>query len=87
MVQVSLKDNESFEGLYRRFNKKYRQSNLAPHVKSKNYHEKPKTKRLQKRSALVGKKIRETKEHLQKTGQYEKYVDHRGRLKLKVNVK
>lgn len=87
MVQASLKDNESFESLYRRFTKKYRQSNLAPQVKSKSHYEKPNTKRLVKRSALVGKKIRETKDHLQKTGQYEKYVDHRGRLKIKVHVK
>ena len=80
MVNVSIKDKESFEGMYRRFTKKYRESKLAPSVKSRIFYTKEKTKRLQKNAALIGNKIRETKDHLQKTGQYEKNVDFRGRL-------
>jgi len=87
MVNVSQKDNESFESMYRRFTKKYRESQLAPIVKSKIFHAKPKTKRLQKNSALIGQKIRKTKDYLQKTGQYEKNVDFRGRLKKKVKLR
>ncbi len=87
MVNVSMKDKESFEGMYRRFTKKYRESKLAPAVKSRIFHTKSKTKRLQKNAALVGNKIRDTKDHLQKTGQYEKNVDFRGRLKKKIKLR
>lgn len=87
MIQVTLKDKESFESLYRRFSKKYRQSNLASQVKSKAYYNKMANKRLKKRAALVGKKLRDTKEYLRKTGQLEKNQDSRGRLKIKIKVR
>lgn len=87
MVNVTLKDKESFESLFRRFQKKYRETNLVSQVKDKAFHQKQPTKRLKKRSALVGKQIRETKDYLRKTGQLEKNQDHRGRLKLKVKLK
>jgi len=87
VVSVQLKDKESFESLYRRFSKRYRQSNLASEVKDKAYYTKKANKRLKKRAALVGKKIRETKEYLRKTGQLEKNQDYRGRLKIKVKIK
>ena len=87
MIQVTLKDRESFESLHRRFSKKYRQSNLALQVKGNAYHSKIANKRLKKQAALVGKKIRDTKEYLRKTGQLEKNQDSRGRLKIKVKLR
>lgn len=84
MIHVQLKDKESFESLYRRFSKRYRQSNLAGQVKDKIYHSRKKTKRLKKQKALVSNHIRGLKEHLRRTGELEKNQDHRGRL---VNVK
>ncbi len=87
MVTVSMKDKESFEGMYRRFTKKYRQSNLAPAVKERIFHTKPKTKRLKKRAALVGNKIRATKDYLEKTGELDKLTDYRGRLKMKIKLR
>ena len=84
---MSMKDNESFEGMYRRFTKKYRQSNLAPDVKDKIFHKKPKTKRLKKNAALIGNKIRATKDYLEKTGELEKATDFRGRLKTKIKLR
>ena len=84
MVHVQLKDKESFEAMYRRFSKRYRQSNLSGQVKSKAYHARKKTKRLKKQKALVSNHIRGLKEHLRRTGELEKQQDHRGRL---VNVK
>lgn len=87
MIQVSQKDNESFESLYRRFNKKYRESNLGPLVKSQKFRSRRPNKRLKKRSALVRRKIQDTKEYLRKIGKLEEVQDYRGRLKIKVKIK
>ncbi|OIO16888.1 30S ribosomal protein S21 [Candidatus Kuenenbacteria bacterium CG11_big_fil_rev_8_21_14_0_20_37_9] len=68
-VEVKRKQNESVEGLLRRFSKRMLQSRVVFRVKATRYHIKPKTKRQIKEAALRRKYIRAKREYLQKIGQ------------------
>lgn len=86
MVQVTRKEKESFEGFYRRFVKRYKESGLALQAKKVRFHERPKSRRQKKHDALVKKRIQETKEYLRKLGKLDEVQDSRGRLKIKVKI-
>ncbi len=68
-VEVKRKQNESVEGLLRRFQQRVLQSRVIFRAKATKYHQKPKTKRQIKESALRRKYNRDKREYLQKTGQ------------------
>lgn len=68
-VDVKRKQNESVEGLIRRFSQRVLQSRVIFRAKAVKYHTKPKTKRQIKDNALRRKYIREKKNYLQKIGQ------------------
>ncbi len=68
-VEVKRKQNESMEGLLRRFSQRVLQSRVIFRAKATKYHIKPKTKRQIKQDALRRKYIRSKREYLQKTGQ------------------
>lgn len=68
-VEVKRKQNESMEGLLRRFSQRVLQSRVIFRAKATKYHTKPKTKRQIKENALRRQYIRNKREYLQKTGQ------------------
>lgn len=68
-VEVKRKQNESVEGLLRRFQQRVLQSRVIFRAKATQYHQKPKTKRQIKENALRRKYNRAKREYLQKTGQ------------------
>ncbi|MFH1890778.1 MAG: hypothetical protein ABIJ91_04420 [Candidatus Kuenenbacteria bacterium] len=68
-VEVKRKQNESVEGLLRRFSKRVLQSRVIFRAKANRYRVKPKTKRQIKEVALRRKYVRSKREYLQKIGQ------------------
>jgi len=68
-VEVKRKQNESVEGLLRRFSQRVLQSRVIFRAKATQYHAKPKTKRQVREAALRRQFIRSKREYLQKTGQ------------------
>jgi len=67
-VEVKRKQNESVEGLLRRFQQRVLQSRVIFRAKATKYHIKPKTKRQIKESALRRKYLRDKRAYLQKIG-------------------
>jgi ribosomal protein S21 len=68
-VEVKRKQNESVEGLLRRFQQRVLQSRVIFKAKATQFHAKPKTKRQLKEAALRRKYLRNKREYLQKIGQ------------------
>ena len=68
-VEVKRKQNESVEGLIRRFSQRVLQSRVVFQAKARQYRAKSKTKRQTKDDALRRKFIREKRDYLQKIGQ------------------
>ncbi|KKS41488.1 hypothetical protein A3E04_00725 [Candidatus Kuenenbacteria bacterium RIFCSPHIGHO2_12_FULL_42_14] len=68
-VEVKRKQNESTEGLLRRFSQRMLQSRVIFRAKAGRYRTKAKTKRQIKASALRRKYLREKRDYLQKIGQ------------------
>lgn len=62
MVEVKRKDNESFESLLRRFNRKIQQSGVLIRARKIRFFEPPKSRNLQKVAARRRSQIREEKE-------------------------
>lgn len=68
-VEVKRKQNESVEGLLRRFSQRVLQSRVVFRAKATRYRIKPKTKRQIKESALRRKYLSSRREYLKKIGQ------------------
>lgn len=68
-VEVKRKQNESVEGLLRRFSQRMLQSRVIFRAKAGRYRTKPKTKLQVKESALRRKYLRDKRDYLQKIGQ------------------
>jgi small subunit ribosomal protein S21 len=68
MVEVKKKDNESFESLLRRFNRKIQQSGVLIRARKIRFFEPPKSRNLQKVAARRRAQIRVEKEELKKLG-------------------
>ena len=58
MTDVVAGDNESFESLLRRFNKRVQQSRILSEVRRREYYEKPSVKRKRKEAAKRRKSAR-----------------------------
>lgn len=70
MIQVTRKDSkESLENLLRRFNRKVQQSGSIAVVKSKQYFEKPLSKRERRAKAIIRQERRSNKLKRAKLGQ------------------
>ena len=70
MIQVTRKDgNEALENLLRRFNRKVQQSGSVAVVKSKQYFEKPLSKRERRLKAIIRQERRALKVKRTKLGQ------------------
>lgn len=68
MVDSKRKNNESFESFLRRFNKRLQQSGNLYRARQVQHLAPKKSRNLQKRSALISKKLRAKKEYLRKIG-------------------
>ena len=68
MVESKRKKGESFEVFLRKFNRRLIQSKKLFEVRKGRFASKTLNKAAQKKRALVGKKIRNEKEYLKKTG-------------------
>ena len=68
MVEVKKKDNESFDSLLRRFNRKIQQSGVLVRARRIRFFEPTKSRNLQKVAARRRSQIRVQKEELKKMG-------------------
>lgn len=68
LVEVKKKDNESFDSLLRRFNRKIQQSGVLIRARRIRFFEPPKSRNLQKVAARRRGQIRLQKEELKKMG-------------------
>ncbi len=68
MVEVKKKDNESFESLLRRFNRKIQQSGVLVRARKTRFFEQPKSRNLQKVAARRRSHLRAEREELKKMG-------------------
>ena len=65
MARVSLGDNESFESLVRRFNKKVQQDGILAEIRRRGSYEKPSVKRKKKEATKRRKSSRSSRNYLQ----------------------
>lgn len=68
MIEVKRKDNESFDGLLRRFNKRLQQSRILLRIKEDRFHQRPVSRLKAKRRALKGAELKSEREYLKKIG-------------------
>jgi len=68
MIEVKRKDNESFDALLRRFNKRIQQSRILLRLKEDRFYQKPVSKLKAKRRALKGAELKSEREYLKKIG-------------------
>ena len=68
MVEVKKKDNESFESMLRRFNRKIQQSGVLIRARKTRFFQPEKSRNLQKVAARRRSQIRVEKEELKKMG-------------------
>jgi len=67
-VEFKRKKGESFESFLRRFNKRLQQSGKLYQARQAQYLQPKKSRSEQRKSALVGRKLRAQKEYLRKIG-------------------
>lgn len=60
MTEVIAGDNEGFESLLRRFNKKVQQDRILSEIRSREFYEKPSIRRKKKAAAKKRKSARST---------------------------
>lgn len=63
MANVVARDNESFESLLKRFNKRVQQERILAEVRRREYYEKPSVKRKRKRASKRRKIARALKRY------------------------
>lgn len=68
MVEVKKKDNESFENLLRRFNRKIQQSGVLVRARKIQYFQRTKSRNLQRVAARRRAQIRTLREEMKKMG-------------------
>ncbi len=68
LVEVKRKDNETFDSLLRRFNRKIQQSGVLIRARRIRFFDPPKSRNLQKVAARRRSVIRSQKEELRKMG-------------------
>ncbi len=68
MVEVKRKEDESFESLLRRFNRKMQQSGIILRARKTRYFEREKSRNLRKRSAQRRSELRDLRDELKRLG-------------------
>ena len=81
VLEVKRKDGESFESLLRRFTRKIIQSGKILQAKKVRFHQKPKTKREVKASALRREELRRQRDYLRRIGKLDELQEKKKRYK------
>ena len=81
MLEVKKRDGESFESLLRRFTRRTIQSGKILQAKKVRFHQKPKTKRELKESALRRGKINKQRDYLKRIGKLDDLQEKKRRYK------
>ncbi len=68
MVEVKRKENESFDSLLRRFNRKIQQSGVLVRARKTRFFEPVKSRNLQRSIAIRRGELREIREEMKRTG-------------------
>lgn len=68
MVEVKRKENESFDSLLRRFNRKIQQSGVLVRARKTRFFEPEKSRNLQRTIAIRRSELREIREEQKRTG-------------------
>ena len=68
MVEVKKTERENSQGLIRRFTKRVQQSGILRVTRKGRFHQRTKSKEMQKRAALRKKQLKEEYEKLKKLG-------------------
>jgi len=68
MIEVKRKENESFDSLLRRFNKRIQQSRILQRTKEERFYQKPLSDLKAKRRAAKRAELRAKREYLKKIG-------------------
>lgn len=68
MVEVKRKENESFDSLLRRFNRKIQQSGVLVRARKTRFFEPEKSRNLQRSIAIRRSELREIREEQKRTG-------------------
>lgn len=70
MVEVKRKESESFESMYRRFTRKVQQSGILVRARRAKFYDPPKSKNLQRRSAIRRAELSAEREELKRLGKW-----------------
>lgn len=68
MIEIKRKKGETFESMYRRFNKRIQSSRKILHAKQIQYNEKKGSRNIQKKNKIEKLKRRDQREYLRKSG-------------------
>lgn len=68
LVEVKRKENESFDSLLRRFNRKIQQSGVLVRARKTRFYEPTKSRNLQRTTAIRRSQLREIREEMKRTG-------------------
>ena len=68
MVEVKKKDNESFESLMRRFNRRIQQSGIVMRTRNNRFRIREKSRNVQRKSAQVRAIMRQLSQEMKKYG-------------------
>ncbi len=68
LVEVKRKENESFDSLLRRFNRKIQQSGVLVRARKTRFFEPVKSRNLQRKNALGRMALKEIREEMKRTG-------------------
>ncbi|GEM_PF-1634186 len=82
MVEVKRKEKESIEGMLRRFNKKLQQSGNIYRARAQRFHQKKKSKAIQKQEATRKRRIMERREYLKRMGLFGMHKFRRSQQRL-----
>mgnify|MGYP002867262990 CR=1 FL=1 len=74
MVEVKRKENESFDSLLRRFNRKIQQSGVLIRARKTRFFEPEPSRNLQRSTAIRRSELREIREEMKRTGKPAKPV-------------
>lgn len=79
LVEVKRKDNESFESLLRRFNRKVQQSGVLVRARKTRYFQPAKSRNLKRAAAQRRSELKEVREELKRLGKPVKTYGRRSR--------
>lgn len=79
MVEVKRKENESFDSLLRRFNRKIQQSGVLVRARKTRFFEPKKSRNLERKNAQGRMVLKELREEMKRTGKIVKTKGKKGK--------